>query len=91
MWWDLLSRISVESYVNQPSKYLSFNPLTQKQTYFAIYETIAKEEILIECKESESKTAISCFFFTIDKGILAFNLFAFLSKKSPLSRVNHRL
>lgn len=53
-----------------------FKASVNQQTYPMIYETVANEEILIECKESEWNKTIF-FSFSIDKGILAFNLFSF--------------
>lgn len=46
----------------------------------------------ISAKKACEKQPISCFFFAVNKGILAFDLFSFsLSKKSPPNPVNQRL
>ena len=45
----------------------------------------------MSAKKAGEKQPVSCFFFAIDKGILAFDLFSFLSKKSPPNPVNKRL
>jgi len=71
-------KYQLKGVVNQHSKHLSFNPLTQKQTNTTIYEAVANERSSFECKESEWKQPFYCCFFTIDKRILAFNLFSFI-------------
>lgn len=67
-----------------------FKASVNQQTYPMIYETVAKEEILIKRKESEWNKTISFFLFNRQRHI-GFQFVFFLSKKSPLIPVKNRL
>lgn len=55
-------KYQLKGVVNQHSKHLSFNALTQKQTNTTIYEAVANEKIFIWVQRKRVKTTILLLF-----------------------------